>query len=63
MLLHFRAKDLNILITNAQPRQFIFAVCLHFKKSLPPPRYKDAVLQPSSIFYVCSSHSSFSGSH
>lgn len=34
MLLHFRAKDINILITGAKPKQFIFAVCLHFKKSV-----------------------------
>lgn len=44
MLLNFRAKDINILITGAQPKQFIFAVCLHFKKSLCFSHNKDAVL-------------------
>lgn len=50
MLLHFRAKDLNILITDAQPKQFIFAVCLHFKKSLPPPTTK---MPAQFIFFMC----------
>lgn len=47
----FRAKDINILISYAQPKQFIFAVCLLFKKSLFfLPALKMLFYKPVQIF-------------